>query len=158
MLLFDACVSRVVTSELRAEKELGYVVMSFTRREWNALYWIVLVQTDRRMSLAEALVADFMADSVPREMEALRGGSRFQELCAGAVSSLRQPFASLIEQTTAHFQQIETLAFDFNHRLHVADLIESNTLSADDLIAFAKAHIVPKVLFGVLFSFLWLFF
>jgi secreted Zn-dependent insulinase-like peptidase len=142
-LLFDTLIERVARSELRADKELGYVVMSFVRREWNAIYWNILVQTDRRMSLAEAFVADFIACSVPIELEQLTEFT-FAPLCAGVVATLRQPYASLHEQSGAHFKQIDQLTFDFDFHLRVANLIESKGVSIADLMSFFKRCIAPK--------------
>ncbi len=144
-MLFDSYVERTVRSELRGDKELGYVAMSFVRREWNAIYWILLFQTDRRMSLAEAFIADFIAITVPKEMDFLvQNATAYAELCSGAISLLRQPLPSLNEEAETHFRQIDNMSFDFDFRLRAASLIESGVLSSSDVADFAKTFVLPK--------------
>jgi secreted Zn-dependent insulinase-like peptidase len=142
-LLFEAFFEPSVRGELRADKELGYAVLSFMRREWNAVYWNILIQTDRRMSLAETFVANFMASTIPRELELLKDENVFAQLCNGCISNLRQPYQSLQEQCEAQFKEIESLKPDFDFRRRVADLIESKALSSADLIEFARSYILP---------------
>jgi secreted Zn-dependent insulinase-like peptidase len=141
LLLLDTAVQRVL-SELRTEKELGYVVMCFVRREHGVLYWNILVQTDRRLELAESLVSEFMRVSAASALAA-ETSETFAKVCDGVISFLRQPYASLYEQTEAHFKAIELQGFDFDRRLQTAKLLEEGAFSLSDLRAFFERHIAP---------------
>ncbi len=142
-MLFETVVERTLKSELRGEKELGYVVMSFVRREYGAVYWNVLVQTDRRIELAESYVSEFINVSAPRDLAAQTRDS-FATLCAGVAASLRQPYASLVEQAEVHFRVIELLSFDFDRRKEAARLVEEGGITIDDVREFYERHIGPK--------------
>jgi len=143
MLLFDTLVERALRSELRGDKELGYVVMCFVRREHGALYWNVLVQTDRRLELAESMVSEFINVSAPRDLAA-QTADTFASLCVGVCSFLRQPHASLYEQAEAHFKAVELQSFDFDRRMQTAKLVEDGALTLDDVRSFYQRHIGPR--------------
>lgn len=85
--VFNALVTSPLFAQLRGQKQLGYVVASYVRRELGVLSWYVLLQTDRRPELAESLVAAFIQEDVAKlladltpeilaEVAGARGGFR----------------------------------------------------------------------------------
>ena len=135
-------ISSLSSAELRSKKELGYVVLSFTRNEYNVLAWAILVQTDRRMSLAESLVDDFIA-SIASLLENL-SAEHFSDSIASLVSAYKEPPHNISEKTAEHWNAIDNFSYDFQRKEKIIAYLESGVLSAAMLKDFHNTYIAPK--------------
>lgn len=140
---FNALVANPLFADLRGHKQLGYVVASFTRRELGVLSWAVLCQTDRRIELAESMVANFVATDVSRLLDELTE-AQLHEMVGSLIAVARQPNKSISEEALEIWGAIDDHSLFFARRAAVANHLESGAVTVQALRDFYGTYIAPK--------------
>ncbi len=140
---FNALVANPIFAELRGQKQLGYVVMSFTRRELGVLSWVVLVQTDRRVELAEAMVLDFVHENIRAILDSV-GAEEFAETIQSLVAVARQPPQSLSDEATELWSYIDDHSLFFERRAAVASHFESGAVTVASVKEFYSTYVAAR--------------
>ena len=140
VMLFNSLFSGSFETQLRGKKELGYVVLTYPRREHSILYWTILIQTERRMELAEEFISEWF-----RGQTGQVSPQDVQQAVSSLISQMRQPDASLSDMVARHWGHVLNRTFDFERGERIASYLEepANLPTPEDISQFFFDFIAP---------------